>query len=749
MRIRITVILFYLLSGFCNAQTLTGTIRDARTNRILPEVTVQLLQTTKGAITNKQGYFIIYNVPRGSYVMRLRSVGYQLAEEPITMGVRADVNTTIRLQPSAVQLNQQTVTSIQRAETPDFNRPEVTTVVSNRDLRQQPPRTISEALFGSTGVWIQKTDHAGGAPFIRGLTGQQTLLLVDGIRLNNAITRSGPNPYLNTIDPQSVGQVEVLRSSGSVAYGSDAIGGVVNVLTKTPQFSDQPRFQGSLFAKAMTQGMDYSGRAEVGFGTRSFAFLGGFAYRSFGDLVAGKGLGRETPTGYNQISGDVKTLFRLSNRYVATIAYQNGKLDNVPVYHQVRSEDYAYYRFNPQRRQLAYARLEGFYNRRFLGSVQLTASWQRQTEGRQSQMNGSISAIQERDQTTTTGLTLLAKANPNRFWQMQNGLEWYYDRVRSSGEAINTQTGAVTTSRGLYPDRASMNSLAAFSLHTLSFNRLMLTGGGRYNMFWIQTTEPPLGKTIIRPSALVGNLGISYAVMPVIRVVASIQSAFRVPNVNDLGARGMIDYRYEGINNTLQPERSFNKEIGLKVRTSRFSATVLAYHNQLTNFISLVRTGMDSVQGYPVYLKQNIAEGVTQGIEAEVEGEIATNWLANAGVTYTYGQNSSPNEPFRRIPPLNGRVRLTYQPQTNWWARAELLWAGAQTRLSQADLDDNRIAKGGTPAWQVINVNAGYRWEKITLSAEFQNLTNEAYRTHGSGVDGIGRSAWASLLISL
>ncbi|GAB2594205.1 TonB-dependent receptor [Spirosoma areae] len=733
---------------FCNGQTLTGVVRDTRTSLPLAGVSVRLLNTTQGTITNSQGHFIFRNLPKERYTLRISSVGYRITDEVIRVMNQADLHTDIQVQPVVIQLNQQIVTTTQRTETPDFVRPEMTTVLSARDLRQRAPRTVPEALAGATGIFLQKTNHGGGSPFVRGLTGQQTLLLVDGIRLNNATFRSGPNQYLNTIDPQSINQIEVVRSAGSVAYGSDAIGGVLNVLTKTPQFTDQPGANGSLFAKATTQDMEYTGRAELGFSSASFAVLGGLAYRKFGDLMAGQGLGRETPTGYNQLSGDVKARFRLSNRLIATVAYQNLKQDSVPVYHRVRLENYAYYQFNPQRRQLTYARLEGFYSRPFLESVQLTASWQRQTEGRQSQKNGNPTAVYERDETTTTGLTLLARATPHRIWQMQNGVEWYLDRVRSTREDVNAQTRVAVAKRGLYPDRASMNSLALFSLHTLTLHRLTLTGGVRYNAFWIRTPEQTLGEAVIRPSAFVGNVGASFAVVPAVRLVASVQSAFRAPNVDDFGTLGIVDFRYEVPNNTLQPERSFTKEVGVKIRTQRLSATLLAYDNRLSNFISRVRAGTDSIQGYPVYLKQNSAESYIRGLEADAEYEVVANLLAYAGATYTFGQNVTANEPFRRIPPRNGRVGLTYQPLTGWWLRAELLWAGDQTRLAQGDKDDNRIAKGGTPAWQIVNLNGGYRWKAVTLSAELQNLTNEAYRTHGSGVDGVGRSAWISALVT-
>ena len=738
-------LLLCLLPTFCHAQSLSGTVRDARTHVPLSGVSILIQPGAAGTTTNRQGTFSVPNLRAGTYRLRVSSVGYRAAEQVVTVTEQGAPPVQIDLAATVIQLNQQTVATGQRREDADFDRPELTTVITPRDLRQRTSRSVPEALSGFAGVFVQKTNHGGGSPFVRGLTGQQTLLLVDGIRLNNSTFRSGPNQYLNTIDPQSVRQIEVLRSSGSVAYGSDAIGGVINVLTKTPEFSEQTTFTGQVIGKAMTRNMEYSGRAELGVSSARVALLGGLAYRKFGNLMAGRGLGQEAPTAYDQLSGDIKARVRLSDKLIATATYQQVRQDSVPVFHRIRLENYRYYQMNPQGRQLAYARLDGFYNRRFLRSVQLTALWQNQTESRQSQRTNNPTAVYERDQTATTGLIALADAQPFAIWHIQIGAELYSDRVHSTRSDVNTLTSVAQPRRGLYPDMATMSSVAVFQNHTLTFDRLTLTAGGRYNAFRIQI--PEAGATIY-PSALVGNAGVSVALVPALRVVGSVQSAFRAPNVDDLGTLGIVDFRYEVPNASLRPERSVSVETGLKLRTRRVSATLLAYHNRLTDFISRVRSGADSVQGYPVFLKQNSAESFIRGLEAEAEYEFGPNWLVYGNLTYTYGQNRTAGEPFRRIPPLNGRVGVTYQSPAGWWARAEGWLAGAQTRLAAGDVADNRIAKGGTPGWQVLNLNGGYRWKNLTVSAEWQNLTNEAYRTHGSGVDGVGSSAWLSAAVT-
>jgi len=739
MRLRLLLLLVAALP--LRAQSLRGVTLDADRGIPVTGATIRVLPGPLGTLTDHQGRFSLAGLSPGSYQLLVTSVGYGAWQQPVLIGKTEAEALTIRLRTEAVQLNQQTVVTAARTETEEFKQPEFTTVLNRRELDRRVPRTVPEALLGATGVWLQKTNHGGGSPFVRGLTGQQTLLLVDGIRLNNATFRSGPNQYLNTLDPQLLDRLEVVRSSGSVLYGSDALGGVIQVLSKTPEFRDQGGWSGNVFGKVITSGMEYSGRTELGYQSNRLALLGGFAYRKFGDLRAGKGLGLQRPTGYSQLSGDLKARLRIGSRYVLTAAYQDLEQDSVPVYHKVKLENFRYNQFDPQRRLLAYARLEGYVGQRYLRSWQLTASRQRMVEGRQSQKNGSPTAVYERDETTTHGLTLQAQSELASFWQAQSGLEWYHDRVGSTRQDQNRTTGQAVDKRGLYPDGASQTSLALYSNHTLSWNRLTATLGSRYSSYRISIPEKTLGEATIRPSALVGNIGLSFALHPNLRLVGTLQSAFRAPNIDDMGTLGIVDFRYEVPNANLKPERGFNKELGLKLRTSRFSASLLAYHNRLTNFINRVRAGRDSLQGYPVFLKQNTATAFIRGLEAEAEWALAPNWLAYGSLVYTYGQNTTANEPFRRIPPLNGRLGLTYQPTNQAWIRLESLLAGAQTRLARGDQDDNRIPKGGTPGWEIISLSGGYRWKQLSLTAELHNLFDKAYRTHGSGVDGMGRSA--------
>jgi hemoglobin/transferrin/lactoferrin receptor protein len=731
---------FSIFTGVAAAQSLKGRIVDAHTKEPLHSVTITLVNTPLGTLSDKAGWFEIKTKAAGAQVLRITRIGYEPFEGEASAGQSL---LEVALKPAFLQLNKGVVVTAQRYETSAFSRPEAISVLSQQELEQRSPRSTPEALMGMPGIWLQKTNHGGGSPFIRGLTGQQTLLMIDGIRLNNATFRSGPNQYLNTVDPQSIAQIEVMRGAGSVPYGSDALGGVAQILTKTPQFSDSLRLRGNVYGKYMSAGMEKSSRAELGLSSSRVALLGGLSYRDFGHLLAGGKLGTLRPTGYEQFSGDAKVRVRLHDRYLFTAAWQRLAQHQVPVFHKVQLENYAYNQAGLQQRQLTYARLEAFHDNKWYRQVSLTGSWHQSEERRDSQKNNARTSVHERDLVDTWGATLAVHSQPASFWKAQSGLEFYSDLVHSSREDRNTETQHRASRRGLYPNDAGAASLGIFVLNTLHHQALTVSAGGRFQAYEISVPEQS-GTATIRPSALVGSFSALYAVHPRHHLTASVNSAFRAPNIDDLGTLGIVDFRYEVPNADLMPEKALNLEAGWKASTQHFSSQVVFFRSHLSDIISRVRAGSDSIQGYPVYLKQNVAEAYIQGFEAETEWKLAPALAAYGSLVYAFGQNTTDQEPMRRIPPLNGRLGINYQLEPGFWVRPEYLFAARQNRLAQGDIDDNRIADTGTPGWALFNLNAGYSNRWLQVSAELHNIGNEAYRMHGSGVDGYGRSFWLS-----
>jgi outer membrane receptor protein involved in Fe transport len=151
------------------------------------------------------------------------------------------------------------------------------------------------------------------------------------------------------------------------------------------------------------------------------------------------------------------------------------------------------------------------------------------------------------------------------------------------------------------------------------------------------------------------------------------------------------------------------------------------------------------MQGYPLYTKVNSGKAYIQGIESAFRWNPYRNLSLSGSFTWTRGDNVSASEPMRRIPPAFGWLKLSYLPTSHNSVSLEWLAAGRQDRLAQGDRDDNRIPAGGTPGWSVLNLHAGWTKKRISVNLSALNLTNEDYRTHGSGVNGVGRSLWATI----
>lgn len=643
---------------------------------------------------------------------------------------------------------QEVVVTAQRAAQQVLNIPYSVQKLNTSQLNEFMPRSTPEALVRMNGVFLQKTNHGGGSPFLRGLTGNQTLLLVDGIRLNNSTFRYGPNQYLNTIDAFTIQNIEVAKGTGSVQYGTDAIGGVVQVLTRTPQLTEKSAFGGAVTAKYMSGDMEKTIRGEAFCSGKSFALLAGISKKDFGDLIGGDTTGKQSPSGYNEWAFDIKARWKLGERTQLTAATQFLQQRYVPVYHKVRLENFAVNEMEPQQRLLSYAKLNTKGNSRLLKEMEITFSYQQNTEGRNSIKNGSTALRKERDEINTAGFTVDIVSHIRNGWTANSGIELYADKVSSRRDDINTQTAQVVSKRGLYPDASRYGNYSVYSLHHFQLGKWMADAGLRFNTFNIRISDTSLGNVQITPSALVGNAGLLYKLDKLQSVYASFSSGYRAPNVDDMGTLGIVDFRYEIPAAGLQPEKSTHTEVGYKLQTKKLNATAAIYYMHLSNLITRVKLEGQVVSGYPVYKKENTEAAFIKGFETEVNYTPLKKLSITGGIAYAYGQSLSKNEPLRRIPPFNGRLITSYKTG-NWFVAAEMQFASKQNRLAQGDKDDNRIPAGGTPGWEILNFYGGYKFRSILFNTGLQNILNKDYRTHGSGINGVGRSAWITATIRL
>ncbi len=642
------------------------------------------------------------------------------------------------------ELLKEVIVSSQRISEQNLKTAASISVLSSKNLQNYQSRTTPEALMNSAGVFIQKSTHGAGSPFVRGLTGNQTLMLIDGIRLNNSTFRYGPNQYLNTIDPFSLDRIEVLRGSGSVAYGSDAMGGTVQLFTLNPEYSDELNVHAKALSRFASSDMEKTFHTDVTIGSKNFAIKSGFSIRDFGDIVGGDTTGRQSPSGYKELAYDFKAKFRFSENWETIVSHQFLEQNNIPLFYRLKLENFAINEFNPQKRSLSYFQLNGKTDFELLKSINFTTSLQHTFEQRNSQKNGSNSLRIETDKVQTFGLTANVTSYISKGWTASSGIEFYQDIVNSDRTDRNIQTNSVIKSRGLYPDNSKFQSYAIYSLHQIKKGNWQLNFGGRLNRYKINISDDNLGDVVIEPNAMVGNASVSFGLSENSNLYSSYSTGFRSPNIDDLGTLGIVDFRYEIPTYDLKPEKSYSFEIGYKLRTHKFATSIAFFNTDLRDLITRIKVENQQINGVNIYRKENVEKAYIRGFETEMEYLLDNKIKVYGNLSYTFGENITKNEPVRRIPPMNGKLGIEYR-KNSFFIRPELWFASAQTRLAQGDRDDIRIGKEGTNGWLVSNIFTGFEKKNYSLNLSLQNINNADYRTHGSGINGVGRSFWFTI----
>ncbi len=646
--------------------------------------------------------------------------------------------------------------------------PAAVNVVTAKELQERQPRTTAEALREETGITVQKTNHNGGAPIIRGMMGNQILVMVDGIRLNNAIYRFGPNQYLNTVDPDQLSRIEVIRGPGSVYYGSDAIGGVVNIITRDPKLSGEGlRVAGLQRGQWASTDQEALSRTEVCLsGTRAALALGG-TYKDVGNFVAGRGFrGRDSssqvfPSSWYERDFDVKLLTVPMSRHRLVLAAQSMSEHDVEFYH---TPD----RVDPfQDRTLAYVKWAWDRPVSFLSQVELRVSHQDQKEKwtRKTSRSSNYIVYGSENEVKTPGGGLQAQTLPWKTVDFTFGLEAYRDQVTSTGFRDSTvRSSGITTHQTVRGDygTATMDYGGGFLLgHVKPLNRLELFSGIRYDR--VQLTSPP--DPLVVPfefkqtsSALTGGGGLRLNLWGPLYAVSNAATAFRAPNTDDVLRFGPVESTlYEVPNANLTPEKSTTVDYGLRWDHPRLAAGLTFYNTYVRDLIARANGTYNSdtlYSGRRVQQRQNVGRARIDGVEAEGEFRVRENIHLRGGACYTYGQDLTNSQPLRRIPPSSGFFACRYTaPEDRVWGEAVVRAARGQWRYAPGDRSDRDMqpVKGRyvTPGYTVVNLRFGAKltnYLESTLGIE--NATNRNYWEHASRVPSSGTSVSLSLTLS-
>ncbi|MHC4861470.1 MAG: TonB-dependent receptor domain-containing protein [Planctomycetota bacterium] len=517
-----------------------------------------------------------------------------------------------------------------RREAARFAEPHSVDVVRGEDLSgARAPRNLAEAIAEVPGVVAQRTAHGQGSPFLRALTGFRTLTLIDGVRLNHSAFRDGPNQYFATVDHLSLARMEVVRGPSSVLYGSDSMGGTVNLVPLGPErIGDEYPFGARVLERLASAERSSITRLEVRGGAGpELGFLAGAGRKVYGDLRAGDGLLRET--GFDEWDGDARIVWSPEERLDLTLGYQRVSQDDVPRTHKtVHARSWRGTAVGSERkreldqvRDLLYLRAR--WDEPFEGAEEASAtiSWQRHRETR-FRVRGDGRSDRQGFTLHSLGLALEAVlATP--IGDLTAGVDGYRDLVDSFSRKYDA--GGSLTSEGIQgpvADDATYDLVGIFVEDEVEpVEDLVLRLGVRATYARADAdgvADPVTGEEISieeKFRAVTGSVRVCYLGLDGWNLYGGVSQAFRAPNLSDLtrfdSARSD---ELETPSPGLDPEHALGLEIGARADVGRLRGEVAVFHTILRDLIQRFPTGR-TVDGDREVTKANVGDGLVRGLE--------------------------------------------------------------------------------------------------------------------------------------
>ena len=649
------------------------------------------------------------------------------------------------------------VTATQTPESP-FDTPYTVDRIGAEELLRSGARTTPDMLRETPGILLQATSHGQGSPYIRGFTGFRTVLLIDGIRLNNSVFRDGPNQYWNTVDPYSIRSLEVVKGPSSVLWGSDAIGGTVNALTKGPTSWGRGQL-GTFQYRVASAENSHVGRVELDVTAGDdFGVLVGGTGKTYGDLVAGDDTGTQPNTGYDEWNADVKSEHWLSDDTRLVVAYQEVKQNDVPRTHStnkaVSFEGTAVggdrRRDLDQNRQLGYTQLIG-------PDYKVSLSWQKQEEERDRIRGNGAREFQGFDVDTVGMFGHFTR--PSSIGTLTFGLDYYHDDVNSFSSTNPIQ--------GPVGDDATYDLAGAYAQSEIEAGeRTSLVLGARFNYAAAEAdkVQDPTGPGAISIdddwTRVVGSARVLYQGSDEVHFYGGVSQGFRAPNLSDLTRFDTArSNEFEIASPGLDPEKYLSYEVGVKREDENGAGDLAVFYTDIEDPIVRFPTGNTNAAGDFEIVKENVGDGYAFGVELSAERRLDESWTLFGNATYMDGKadtfpTSAPvieEEYLDRLMPTNVLVGVGWEPQDgDCHARGTLRWVDDADRLSTRDeRDTQRIPLGGTPGYVLLGLAGGTSLgPHARIEVALDNLLDEDYRIHGSGSNSAGRNLIVSLTLT-
>lgn len=667
-------------------------------------------------------------------------------------------------------------------------------------VRLENPPNSADMLQNTGNVLVQKSQGGGGSPMIRGFEANKLLLVIDGIRMNNAIYRSGHLQNAITVDNAVLDHTEIIFGPSSSLYGSDALGGVIHFHTADPEItnSDTAYFHGSSYARYNSNN-SLSGNFNFSIGKNKWGLLSSFTASNFGDTKMGKNrlhghedwglhnnyvdringidtmLANPDPNvqigvGYRQFDFLEKFVYAPSDKLKLTLNFQYSTSSEVNRYDRLTEYRngklrFAEWYYGPQNRLLGALKLDFNSTSKWFKNGVMTLSYQKIDEDRVSRAFGSDWREYQEEDVSVLGLNLDFNKIFTKSRIIYYGLEAQDNLVTSTSYEQNILSSERMETQTRYPFSSNYLNAGAYIEYKQKFiNKNVLTAGLRYSFIYANSqfddtsfVALPFNEINIATGAPSGHIGMVFKPKKNTRVKTLISTGFRAPNIDDYGKVFEKNGNTVVPNDQIKPEYALGGEISFEQTIGKeyltFGAAV--YGTYLFNALvqqDFTLNGEDSIEYNGEVTKiqaiQNTDNAIVYGINVYANVNFTPHLSLNASYNYTKGIDLANNIPLEHIAPQFGKIALTYK-KDNWNTALTSFYnfrknlADYQSGGDNIDLTPN---EGGTPPWWTLNYRLSYTFaETITAQFAVRNILDAHYMQFASGISAPGRNFMVGL----
>ena len=699
-----------------------------------------------------------------------------------------------------ISLNDITVSATKFEENKKYLAQQVQTIGTNK-IAFYNQQTTAELLAHTGNVFIQKSQLGGGSPVMRGFEANKVLILIDGVRMNNAIYRGGHLQNIISMDNAVLEKTEILFGPSSVMYGSDALGGVLSFYTKKPTLStivNKPIVGANAFVRYASAYNEKTSHADFNIGGKKLGLLTSFTFSDFGDLKQGSNYYNDFPNWgkrifyVERINGiDSMVANKKPNKQIKTgynqydllqkFLLQTGKLQHVFNFQYSTSSDInrydrltettgagiaksAEWYYGPQQRFLAAWNIN-LPSANIYDKAQLTTSYQAIEESRHNR-NYRSTKLNHRTERVKVGILNADFFKKIKQTEVGYGAEITYNKVNSTAYAENIVTHIESRLDTRYPNGGSnTQSYAVYTtiLHKLS-SKVILNTGLRYSHYRLyskfddKTFFPfPFSDIEQKNNALSGNVGFVFLPGTDWKISSLVATGFRTPNVDDMtkvfeSGNGTLIVPNPNIN----PEKTINYEVGIskKIKQKWQFGTTIWY----TNYNDILTTDFGTINGSPNIVYDGVTSNIitvvnknkaySWGFSGNIGADISKHFSFSSTLNYTYGRikESPKNYPLNHIPPMFGKTSITGR-FGKLTTEIFTLYNGAKDSANyNLRGEDNHIysadpVRGYTPGWITTNIRLAYEINKhASLQLAMENIFDKYYRVFASGLSAPGRN---------